>query len=450
MGFWNRRSAAAILKAALPLALALGLSASYARRDGDFTGYVIAGELQMRGCDAYREAPTVCPWPPLCYGCCLPLAWFSHNSFFWARFSWLLLSWIALAWAFVLVVRIVHDRRLTLARSPTASPDEALDLGDSAALLPLLFCSCWIVSNFQYLQVNIVIIALAMTGLAFHRRGCDVRAGAFLGAAAALKVLPIFFAPYFLWRRQWKAALSTGAFAVGWSMLPALALGWHGVIDRLTTWFAILREDLSVGGLNLSVYAMFDRWIGQGMTPFLAPGSLEYLRPSHHPMVPWAASALILPAALLGAWLFRGPDDRTSRAAIAEWSAVFLAAALFGTLTWKHYLVVLLLPMTLFVATWQDDRLDLAFRRRLQALTWLSFLPSLAGANDLVGGGLAMRLQTGSILTMMSLFLLGILYWYRYRIVSLEAASERRFRETAIGSASGGGFSRFQSAIPGP
>ncbi|MEN6404918.1 MAG: glycosyltransferase family 87 protein [Thermoguttaceae bacterium] len=413
-------SANTAMKWLIPMALAIGVSLIYARRDGDFTGYTIAGNLQMEGRDAYRDAPTVCPWPPLFYWCCVPLAWASNHSFVGARWVWLLSAWAALGWTMFLIVRLVYDRRLMLARPPTVSRDEVLDVGDSEVWLPLLLCSVWIASNFQYLQVNIFIFALAITGLWFHRRGCELRAGVFLGAGAALKVLPICFVPYFLWRRQWKAALATGGFAVGWSLLPAVTLGWRGLVDRLQTWHEILGKDLSVGAANLSIYAMFDRWIGQGLTPFVSPGSFAFLHPSHHPAVVWAAVALILPIALVGAWLFRGPYDRTSRTATAEWSTVFLAAALFGSLTWKHYLVVLLLPMTLFVATWRDERVDEGFRRRLRLLTWLAFLPSLSGANDLIGSPLAMRLQTGSLLTLMGIFLIGVLYWYVAKMKSVQ------------------------------
>jgi hypothetical protein len=204
----------------------------------------------------------------------------------------------------------------------------------------------------------------------------------------------------------------------------------------MATWREILGKDLTVGGMNLSVYAMFDRWIGHGLAPLAGPGAYV-LWPSHNPAVLVAAGVLILAAVLLAAWLFRGAYDRKSRAAVAEWSAVFLAAALFGTLTWKHYLVVLMLPMTLFVAAWRDESVAPAFRRRLRTLTWLAFLPSLAGANNLIGGGLAARLQTGSILTLMCLFILGMLFWYQSEICSLSATRPDYFcaRNTACPAA---------------
>ncbi|MEN6557456.1 MAG: glycosyltransferase family 87 protein [Thermoguttaceae bacterium] len=284
-------SASTALKWLIPTALVVGISLTYARRDGDFTGYTIAGHLQIEGRDAYREAPTVCPWPPLFYWCCVPLAWASNHSFFGARLAWLLLAWAALAWTMRLIVRMVYDRPLTMARPPSVSREEMLDIGDPEVWLPLLLCSVWIAANFQYLQVNLFIFALAITGLWFHRQGRELWAGLFLGAGAALKVLPICFVPYFLWRRQWKAAASTGAFAVAWSLLPAVTLGWHGLVDRLYTWVEILGKDLSVGAANLSVYAMFDRWIGQGLTPFVSPGSFAFLHPSHHTTVVWADAA---------------------------------------------------------------------------------------------------------------------------------------------------------------
>ena len=241
--------------------------------------------------------------------------------------------------------------------------------------------------------------------------------------AAALKVMPILFAPYFLWRRQWRAALFTGVSAIGWSLLPAAVYGWTAYWDQLTASRKVVRVGWNVDSMNLSTYAMFDRWLGHGIVPFTVR-PFEVLPRSGNSHTILAAGGLLALVALLGLWLFRGRYNPKNRAALAEWSTVFLVASVFGTVTWKNYLVVLLLPMTLFVATSRNGQVELPFRRKLRTLAWLAFVLGVAGGSDVVQGNLARRLQTGSILTLMSLLILGTLFWYRSRILSATAVAD--------------------------
>jgi hypothetical protein len=400
-------------KLAVPALVAVALTLALAHRGGDFAGYVLVGELGLAGRDLWG-AGSPNTWPPLFALLCIPLALLARISLVGARVLWLILNWAALACAVAAAVRLVYGRGLSASRSPTTTRD-GIDIGSGAVLLPVLLSVCWILSNFEHLQVNIVILALTLVGLTLHQRGSDTRAGLMIGAAAALKVMPVLFVPYFLWRRQWRAALSTGAFAIAWSLVPAVAYGWPAYVGQLEAWRGVLRTGWGVGKMNLSVYAMFDRLLGHGLVPFTVPGS-DALRASGSGTVTVAVAGLLALVTWLGLRLFRGPYDPRHRATVAEWSTVLLVASLFGTVTWKAYLVVLLLPMTLFVATWRDDDTDPAFRRRLRALTWLAFLPGLATASDLAGRSLAWRLEMGSILTFMGLLILGLLFWYRARV----------------------------------
>ncbi len=395
--------------------IVIGLTASYAHRAGDFAGYLIVGDLGLAGRDIYRDAPPgLNNWPPFFGLVCVPLALIARLSPIGSRVVWLVLNWVALVYALAASIRLVYDRRLTLAGVSRES-DAGIDIASGAALLPLLLSVRWSLSNFEHLQVNIIILALVLAGLVCHRAGRDVRAGLLIGAAAALKVMPVVFVPYFVWRRQWRPAFFTTIAAVGWSLLPLVFYGPKGFADQFSHWLDFFRRGQGVGAMNVSVQAMVDRIIGHGIVPFTVPG-IDNIAPSGSPVVRWVmVGALALVAALAG-WWFRGRYDPRSRSAVAEWSIVLLVAVIFSPLTWKYYLVVLLLPMTLFVATWRDPGVDPRFRRRLRSLTWLSFAVGMAAANVLVGDSLARRLEMSSFPTMMSLIILGTLYWYRARV----------------------------------
>jgi len=399
--------------------VAAALTWRFAQRPGDFAGYVLVGELGLNGGDIYRDAPPhTSTWPPLFALLCIPIAALARVSLVGTRVLWLLVNWAVLALALGTVVRLVYDRALTTA-GPRSTTD-GVDLASGSVLLPLLLCWRWALSNFEHLQVNIPIFALTVAGLLLHRRGRDASAGLLIGAAAALKVMPILFAPYFAWRRQWRAAAFTALAAIAWSLIPAAVYGWSAYVDQLRGWQETVRVGWTVGKMNISVFAMLDRIVGHHLVPFTVPGFNE-LTSSGSPAVALASAGSLAIVAALGLWLFRGPYDAAGRTTMAEWSTVLLVASLFGTVAWKAYLVVLLLPMALFVATWRDATVEPAFRRRLRALTWLAFALGMMANDDLVGQRLAWRLEMGSLLSVMALLVLGTLFWYRHRVSSSDA-----------------------------
>ncbi|HET9985854.1 MAG TPA: glycosyltransferase family 87 protein [Longimicrobiales bacterium] len=390
------------------------LSNGYTHRGGDLAGYLTVGELGLTGQDIYRAAPAgTNTWPPLFGLACIPLAALARLSLVGTRWVWLLVNWIALVGVFGALARLVYDRPLAL--RGIAGPDDGVDLASGAVLLPLLLSSVWVISNFEHLQVNILVFGLTLAGLLAHRAGRDGRAGLWIGLAAALKVMPVLFVPYFAWRRRWRAAAATAAAAVGWSLVPALAYGPAGLADQFAAWREALRAGWGVGKMNLSVYAMTDRIVGHGFIPFALPG-VDAVPASGHPAVLWVAGGILLAATLAACLIFRGPYEPRGRAAVAEWGVVLLVAALFGTVTWKAYLVVVLIPMTLFVAAWREAATDPVVRRRLRLVAWASFVASLGSAADIVGRDLFGRLEMGSLQTFNALALLGALLWYRARV----------------------------------
>lgn len=387
----------------------------YSHRGGDFAGYLAVGEAGLRGADIYRDTPPgMNTWPPVFGLLCIPLALMARVSLVGARFAWLLFNWIILAATMAAAIRLVHGRPLTLTFDPRR-PATGVEAASAPVLLPLLLSVIWIFSNFEHLQVNISILGLTLGGLVLHRSGRDIRGGLLIGAAAALKVMPVLFLPYFVWRRRWRAAAGVAAGTALLSGISVLVQGWAGFLGQLSGWRAALRAGWGVGQMNQSVYAMVDRILGHGLIPFTAPGVLD-LAASGERVVVVAVAGILALVTIAACVLFRGSYDPRSRSAVAEWSVVLLVAALFGTVAWKAYFVALLLPMTLFVATWRDDAVEPRVRRALRTVTWASFVIGLSGANDLVGRTLAGYLAMGSAQTLMVLLILGTLFWYRGRV----------------------------------
>ena len=397
------------------IALVIWITISYQQRVGDFAGYLTVGNLGLAGHDIYRDAPPgINTWPPFFGLFCIPIALLSKVSMVGARVFWMVLNWLALLVSLRIPIGMVYDKPLVMG-GLSGSRTAGVDIMSGAALLPLLLTIRWSLSNFEHLQVNIIILALTLGGLWYHRNHRNVAAGFLIGAAAALKVMPVLFVPYFFWRRQWKAMAWTVIGTAGFSLAPVLVYGPGKFADQVSEWLGFFRRGQGVGKMNVSVYAMIDRILGHHLVPFAIPG-FDNLAPSGSSIV--NALLLVLLAAVTGlaCWCFRGGYRPRDRSTVAEWSIVMLVGAIFSPLTWKFYLIVLLLPMTLFVGTWRDERIDEHFRSKLKWLTWIAYGIAMAAANVLVGNEIAYRLEMGSAITVSSLLILGTLFWYRARI----------------------------------
>ena len=396
--------------AGLLLAVGALLLIAYARRDEDFRGYLTVGELALQGRDLYADAPPgINTWPPFFSLVCVPLALMARASATGARLVWLGLNLDALAIVLALSLRIV-------ARGPA---DERADIPVPAVsslmgLAVLVLTSRYVVSNFEHLQINLLIFALALGGLTLIARGREIAGGWTLGAAAALKVMPVLFVPYLLWKRRWNAALWTAIATVLLSASPVLAYGPRRLDAYFLGWIASVRAGWNVGKMNLSVYAMWDRVVGHHLVPFAAPGT-DALPPSGRPIVGVLLALSLLAALLLTLWSFtRHAADH--RAEPAEWSIVFLVAALFGTVAWKAYLVVLLLPNALLLDAWRAPELDPGLRRGALGVLLAAFTLGVLTTDGLLGRSLGGRLEMGSVVTLAALLMLAGLCWFRRRL----------------------------------
>ena len=396
---------------ALFVVLAAVLVASYARRAEDFAGYVLVGELALQGRDLYRDAPPgISTWPPLFAVLCVPLALMSRLSPYGARVAWLTLNVAALAMTLALVLRLAlrgpRDER------PVA-PVPALS--SFAALTVLVLTSRYVVSNLEHLQVNILIFLLALGGLALLYRG-RTRSGALaLGAAGALKVMPALFIVYLAYRRRWRDAAWTAAAGLALTALPVLVYGPRRLLDYFRGWAAALDAGWNVGKMNLSVFAMWDRIVGHGLMPFAARG-FDDLPRSGTPAVTILLALSTLLALALAWWSFREPSADDARAPLAEWSVVFLIASLFGTVAWKAYLVVLVLPNALLLTVWLDPGVTPALRTIARRVVLASFALGVLTTDGLWGRAIGGRLEMGSVVTLAALTMLGGLLAFRCRL----------------------------------
>jgi hypothetical protein len=292
-------------------------------------------------------------------------------------------------------------------------------------LIPIGLCYRFILGNFDHLQINIVTFACTLAALHWHARGRDRLAGAALGFAAALRVVPVLFVPYFAYRRRYGVAAAAAVATAVFSLSPILVYGWPRFVEYAGAWRRALAVGWGVGKMNQSVYAMLDRYIGHGVRPWHAP--VENVLPeSGNPLVMVALVLVLASLAIIAGWLFRGPATADSPASIAEYSTVFIVSAVLGPLAWKAYLVVLLCPCMLLVGLLRYGTLSGGERRTAVAALVIYFALSGLTTPGLLGKRLAGTLEMLSVLTVGTLVLLLVLLWLRPRLATGENADEAR------------------------
>lgn len=179
-------------------------------------------------------------------------------------------------------------------------------------------------------------MALAFTlAWIWMRQGRGGRAGVLVGMLASVKVFLWLFVPYFIWRRQWRAAFA--ATAAGVALFGAGVL--VGGIENTRAWFDALGvyqgEELEI---NLSLYAVLTRALTSNRDfaqVLTAPGLVQPL---------WVLGAALILGSLW--WRFRSTEDID-----AEWASVLLAALLISPIGWIYYLPLAIGPVAATLLT---------------------------------------------------------------------------------------------------
>lgn len=387
------------------------------RRTEDFDGYVLVGELVLQGGHVYDDAPPgISTWPPLFGILAVPLALLARISIHLARGLWLAGQLVALLWVLRLIADLLYDRVLAIwPRRDTTD----LVLASPPILVPLVLCYGGITGNFIHLQINILIFALVLQGLAWQGRGRAPAGGALLGLATAVRVMPLVFIPYLIVRGRWKAAVATVLACVLLTLSPALVYGWETFADYFASWLRVTGQGWGSGFMNQSFLAMFDRYLGHGVVPF-ATEEASYLPEAAGSAARIATWILLGILGIVALWRFRGPCAPAGHVAVTEWSIVFLVGAYGGPVCWKSYLVVLLLPLALLYAVRHVWEVKASTRWLAAWLLVAAFVLLTLPTRDLIGRWLAVQLEMGSVYTLGGLVLLGGLFWLHRDLQRLE------------------------------
>ena len=326
---------ASVLVAAIVIPLAI-------HQGGDFTQELRQSERLLRGLPLYPANPPIgIWWPPFTALGLVPFALLARSSLVLSKACWATVNVACLGWS------VARLRRWTTGWTPVV-----LALGAVATPLE---------SNFAYLNLTPILVALVVATAADLEAGRDTRAGAWIGLATAIKLFPALLLLYLGYRRRWRGLATGTAVAAVLSVGATLSQGPVGALGAVADW------------VHLSTQAPFARVGGQSLVGLVT-------------LLGWPPAALWLAAAgcLVGVWIAL---RRTAREGdpVYEVGLVTLLAVLLSPIAWSYY-YGLALPAWVQVLThppphasqggrWRVAALILAAVLTSGALTW-GFLPS--------------------------------------------------------------------------
>jgi hypothetical protein len=213
--FWSEEKTVVLLRVLLSvlavILLVQTLHKAFRAEGYDFTPRLEAAKALVAGIDPYK-IPTPFPltYPLFICVLLLPLAWLPYGL---ANFIWFGVNAVSLWFPLCFLVKS-YDARTT--------EKEFLKLFALSALLLLTIVQ----NNFVNGQVNFPVLAFSVLFFKFLTEKKTHWASLFLAAAIALKLTPLLFVVYLLFRKEW-AALAwtffyTAIFILG---LPALIAG---------------------------------------------------------------------------------------------------------------------------------------------------------------------------------------------------------------------------------
>ena len=227
------------------------------------------------------------------------------------------------------------------------------------ALVVLLLLSVRVfISDLTHGNVNLLIGGLIAGALLCSYQTRDFLAGLAIGLAAVLKVTPLLFVAYFMYKRRWLSVLGAmvGIALFCW-IVPGLILGFEFNKQLTVAWYMQMIHPFITGEpvsylqtshMNQSFTGLFYRFLSDSVAVAAdARRGYDELRVNfvsldHHTVSLIVRIASILVVGCLAVFCRTPREDRKHLGNLGEFAMVFLAMLFLSERSWKHHYVLLI------------------------------------------------------------------------------------------------------------
>jgi hypothetical protein len=273
------------------------------------------------------------------------------------------------------------------------------------ALVCTLSFSPFLVSLFLG-QMDAVIIFFLMLAFLAALKGRDGVAGAWIAAAAAIKVTPLVVLGFFVARRRWVALVGTLLAGAVVTFAIAVVVGRSVLIDFASRVLPAVSKGSALY-TNQSLLGSMYRFV----TPPSAVTSLDPVGGDHPGLrALWVCSALLLFSASVV--IVRSARLDTPSLTVVALGVFVVVGILAGAISWNHYSAWTVLPITALAVDWFHSRW-LGGR-----VFWLLLVIGLCGLFFPAEGQAVLYYAIGPIggaVSTLALILLLALMWCRLR-----------------------------------
>lgn len=224
-------------------------------------------------------------------------------------------------------------------------------------LLPGVCSLPYVTENYLLGQPNLLLLAFMLGAFACLRRRRECSAGALVALATAIKAFPVLAVGYLIYRRHWKATLSTLVFLLLFLVvLPAPFRGFERNLEDLNTWTRGMfrydnqsisqREQRGFSWANHSLIAVAHRLLrpvnahrkqDQKLFVNIADVDFKYV----------TIVVVLVGTALCAFYIFCMPSyrERTNASDALEYAMLLLLILIFTPLAFTYFFVWLLYPL---------------------------------------------------------------------------------------------------------
>lgn len=267
----------------------------------------------------------------------------------------------------------------------------------------LILSSRFWLNNIEHGQVNLIMWCIVLISIVFLRSDRVVIGSALLGFSVTIKILPLIFVFYFLFRKKFNIVLLSFCFLLLFILIPAAVLGWQHNLNLLEAWFHKIIEPnftqgaIGVGDSNQSFPAMLTRFLSQTPANEETGASVNFLSFSDETISLIIRLSSLMFLTVIATITFSGKKKTIERENL-ELSIVFLSAVMMPMLAWKAYFVASIMGYTVVVSFILKMN-DTPFRRILITLMIISFIFHTFTSDGLWGWKFAHIFQSYSCVT---------------------------------------------------
>ena len=197
--------------------------------------------------------------------------------------------------------------------------------------------------------MDALIVLLLTLALSSALRGRDGRAGAWIGAAAAIKLSPVLILGFFAARRRWAALGGAAVVLVLCFLAEAAIVGLHTLTYFATQVLPVVSKGSALIE-NQSLLGFMYRLV----TPRSALLSLDAMPDYPGVRFIWAAASIAV-FAITFYFTSRATLDRPLVTAIAL-GVFIVVAVLVGAISWDHYMIWAQLLVVAMAVDWFETR----------------------------------------------------------------------------------------------